>query len=73
MLFRSVADTGNHSIRKIVSTGDVSTVAGTGMPGAEDLNGKQASFTTPRGIALDRLGNIYVADTDNQLIRKIAK
>ena len=56
-----------------MSTGDVSTVAGTGMPGAEDLNGKQASFTTPRGIALDRLGNIYVADTDNQLIRKIAK
>ena len=68
-----VADTGNHSIRKIVSTGDVSTVAGSGMPGGEDVNGNMASFTTSRGIALDRLGNIYVADTDNQLIRKIAK
>jgi len=53
-----VADTGNSRIRKITSTGALSTIAGT-------------AFSSPSGIAVDESGNIYVADTGNSRIRKI--
>jgi len=67
-----VADSGNHLIRKIViSTGAVTTVAGDGTIGATDCTvGAGASFNSPRGIATDGR-NLYIADTDNHLIRKI--
>jgi kumamolisin len=69
-----VADTGNNTIRKIViSTGAVSLVAGqTGSSGNNDGNGSAARFYTPEGVAVDSSGNIYVADTNNQTIRKIS-
>ena len=66
-----VADSGNNLIRKITPAGLVTTVAGSGDDGKLNGSGKAASFGTPGGIALDASGNIYVADTENNLIRKI--
>jgi len=66
-----VADTGYHLIRKIViSTGVVTTVAGTGSSGSANGTGTSASFNNPRGITTDGT-NLYVADFGNHLIRKI--
>jgi len=67
-----VADTSNHLIRKIViSTGAVTTLAGTGSSGSTDNStGTSASFFDPREITTDGT-NLYVADTKNNLIRKI--
>ncbi len=67
-----VADTGNGTIRKITPAGAVTTMAGTaGLDGSVDATGAAARFTQPRGIAVDAAGNVYVADTGNQTIRKI--
>ncbi len=67
-----VADTGNHTIRKIAPDGTVSTVAGSaGNPGAADGPAGDARFDSPKGVAVDAAGNIYVADTRNQTLRKI--
>ncbi len=67
-----VADTLNHTIRKITPDGFVSTVAGsTGFSGTNDGIGSDARFNSPSGIAVDSQGNLFVADTDNHTIRKI--
>jgi len=68
-----VADTENHTIRKIVvATGEVSTLAGlAGSGGRADGIGSAARFNGPRGITFDGAGNVYVADTHNNAIRKI--
>lgn len=66
-----VADSGNNLIRKITPDGTVTTIAGSGSKGAANGMGKAASFNTPAGIAVDKSGNIYVADENNNLIRKI--
>ena len=67
-----VADTANHTIRKITSAGVVTTLAGTaGTSGSTNATGTAATFNQPRGVAVDGSGNIYVADTDNHIIRKI--
>lgn len=68
-----VADSGNNLIRKITPGGAVTTIAGSGSRGANDGTGKAASFNTPAGIAVDKAGNIYVADENNNLIRKITQ
>ena len=67
-----VADSMNNLIRKIViSTGVVTTVAGTGSSGTADGTGTSASFTRPKGITTDGT-NLYVADDDQSgLVRKI--
>jgi len=66
-----VADYSNHLIRKIViSTGAVTTVAGTGSSGSANGTGTSASFNYPYGITTDGT-NLYVADSGNHLIRKI--
>lgn len=68
-----LADTGNHTIRKIAPGGMVSTVAGEGgISGSLDGSGEQARFNRPGGIALDGEGNLLVADTGNHTIRKIS-
>ncbi len=66
-----VADRYNHLIRKIDKNGIVSTLAGNGIPGSNDGPGIQASFREPWGLTVDSIGNIYVADTKNNKIRKI--
>lgn len=68
-----VTDANTHVIRKITANGVVSTFAGSGAPGAVDSVGTAASFNSPRGIAVDSKGNVYVADTYNNKIRKITK
>lgn len=68
-----VADTGNSTIRKVSPTGVVTTLAGTaGQTGSQDGQGAAARFSSPTGLALDGSGNIYVTDTGNGTIRKIA-
>lgn len=73
-----VADTGNSAIRKITPHGVVTTFAGRAAGGffdgigSADGIGTQARFNAPRGLAMDGLGNIYVADTNSNLIRKIS-
>lgn len=68
-----VADTENHLIRKIISSGLVSTLAGTGSSGSANGQGTAASFNRPFGVAVDSSsGNVYVADTNNHIIRKIS-
>jgi NHL repeat len=68
-----VADTNNHRIRKIaIATGAVTTVAGDGTASfADNPNGALAEFNFPAGITTDG-SNLYVADTNNHRIRKIA-
>jgi sugar lactone lactonase YvrE len=68
-----LADTDNHAIRKIVaSTGAVTTLAGlAGSSGSADGTGSDARFNSPAGVAVDSSGNVYVADTLNNTLRKI--
>ena len=69
-----IADTYNSRIRKVtVSTGIISTIAGTGTIGYSGDNGAATSATLncPYGVVLDTAGNVYIADTDNSRIRKV--
>jgi sugar lactone lactonase YvrE len=68
-----VADTNNNAIREIVtSNGAVTTLAGqAGVVGNADGTNSQAQFYYPSGIAVDSIGNLYVADTDNHSLREI--
>jgi len=68
-----VADTGNHAIRRIAPDGAVTTLAGNGSPGYVDGIGRAAQFNGPVGIAVDDAGIVYVADTYNDRIRRIAQ
>jgi len=65
-----VADFGNNLVRKITA-GNVTTLAGTGKGGKVNATGTAASFSGPAGVAVDAAGNVYVADFNNNLIRKI--
>lgn len=67
-----VADTGNHAIRKVTPAGAVSTLAGGGAAGYRDGQGAAAQFNGPLGVAVDAAGVVYVADTYNDRIRRIA-
>ena len=67
-----VADTANHTIRKITPAGVVTTLAGTaGSYGSTDGTGAAASFNESIGVAVDGDGNLFVADTSNHAIRKV--
>jgi DNA-binding beta-propeller fold protein YncE len=66
-----VADANNNLIREITPAGVVTTLAGSGSKGNTDGTGTAASFYYPSGVAVDGAGNVYVADADNNLIRKI--
>ena len=68
-----VADTFNHTIRKIViATAAVTTLAGLpGTSGSADGTGSAANFNAPRGVVCDGNGNLFVADADNGAIRKV--
>ena len=67
-----VSDTANNVIRKIAAGRVVTTLAGLpGTPGDADGIGAGARFWNPQGLAVDSAGNIYVADTGNNAVRKI--
>jgi hypothetical protein len=67
-----VADSNNHTIRKITPAGVVSTLAGwASSPGSADGTGSAARFAAPSGVVVDSSGNVYVADFSNHTIRKI--
>jgi len=68
-----IADWGNDVIRKIDLSGKITDVAGNkGVPGAENGVGSSASFYLPWGLVLDSMNNLYVADSYNNMIRKIS-
>jgi DNA-binding beta-propeller fold protein YncE len=67
-----VADTSNNEIRKVTTEGVVSTFAGAPQTGYMDGPGVSARFDHPGGVACDSAGNIYVADTYNNMIRLIS-
>ena len=67
-----VGDHLNFAVRKVaIATGAVTTIAGTGAQGAGDGPAASATFTGPAGVALDGAGNLYLADQDGSLIRKL--
>lgn len=66
-----VADSYNDCIRRISPDGQVSTLAGARRPGLQDGPATAALFDTPCGVAVDSEGNVFVADTGNDAIRKI--
>lgn len=69
-----VSDWGNDAIRELTSLGQdwiVNTIAGSGAPGSTDGSGRKAKFNFPNGVAVDQFGVVYVADQDNDTIRRM--
>jgi sugar lactone lactonase YvrE len=68
-----IAETGNHIIHKVDSTGNITTIAGTGTQGFYGDAGPATSATldSPQGLALDTKNNLYIADTHNHRVRKL--
>jgi uncharacterized repeat protein (TIGR02543 family) len=68
-----IADTYNHVVRKVDASGNISTVAGTGVQGysGDGLAATSAQLSYPEGVAVDGTGNIYIADLLNDAIRMV--
>jgi uncharacterized protein (TIGR03437 family) len=68
-----IADTANHAIRKVNPSGTISSVAGTGTAGAsgDESSATAARLDSPRGVAVDDAGDIFIADTGNHRIRQV--
>jgi len=68
-----VVDEGNHAVRMVDSSGTITTIAGTGIPGYSGDNGQasDAQLDTPSGVTMDSQGNIYISDQGNGRIRMI--
>ena len=68
-----IADKDNHRIKKLDPSGGVTTVAGTGTPGYSGDGGPavNAQLDAPNAVAVDASGHVYIADTNNCLIRKV--
>ena len=67
------ADQLTHRVRKVDTKGIITTVAGTGVAGFSGENGPAtaAQLNTPRGLAMDSSGNLYIGDTNNRRVRKV--
>ena len=68
-----IADSGNHRIRKVSTSGTISTVVGTGSSGfsGDGGNAMSATLAYPYDVKVDGIGNLYIADINNQRIRKV--
>jgi sugar lactone lactonase YvrE len=68
-----ISEYGNNRIRKVNTSGIISTVAGTGKAGFSGDGGlaTSAEINTPRGVTVDESGNLYISDADNNRIRKV--
>jgi uncharacterized protein (TIGR03437 family) len=70
-----IADTGDHSIRKVGTNGIISTIAGNGWPSQGDLGdtllASLSSLTRPDDVFVDGSGNVFIADTGNGVVREI--
>ncbi len=68
-----IADRGNERIRRVDATGRITTIAGTGVRGydGDDKPATSAQLNDPLGVAVDASGNVYVADTFNNRIRRV--
>lgn len=68
-----IADSGNHRVRKVSASGVITTVVGTGAQGFAGDGGPAASaqLNRPTALAFDSSGNLYIADSSNQRIRKV--
>ena len=69
-----IADTLNHVVREVSSGGAIATVAGTGIAGfgGDGASATLAYLDAPTGVAVDSSGNLYIADSHNHRIRKVA-
>ena len=69
-----ISDSSNNRIRKVSPNGTITTIAGNGTPGYSGDNGPAtaAQLNQPRGIAIDSSGNLYIADTSNNRVRKVS-
>ena len=67
-----IADSVNHRVR-MISNGTISTIAGTGTPGYSGDGGQAAlaELNFPSGLVVDKAGNLYISDTENQVVRKV--
>jgi sugar lactone lactonase YvrE len=68
-----IADMGNNRIRKVHTSGMITTIAGTGAMGynGDNIPADSASLNHPRGVAVDAAGNVYIADENNHRVRKV--
>ncbi len=69
-----IADLQNNRVRQITPGGLINTIAGNGTPGYSGDGGQatSAQLAAPQGVAVDKSGNIYIADTGNQCIREVS-
>ncbi|HMD71455.1 MAG TPA: IPT/TIG domain-containing protein, partial [Bryobacteraceae bacterium] len=69
----SISDTGFHRVRQVTPSGTIATVAGTGFQGynGDGIPATKAHLNNPRGVALDKAGNLVIADMGNQRIRRV--
>jgi sugar lactone lactonase YvrE len=69
-----IADAANHRVRKVAPDGTITTVAGTGTAGFSGDGGAaaQAQLNHPLGLAVDSLGNLFIADSRNYRVRRVA-
>jgi sugar lactone lactonase YvrE len=68
-----IADFANHRVRKVTAAGVISTVTGNGTAGSSGDSGPATSATlsSPQGVALDRAGNLYIADSSSNVVREV--
>ncbi len=69
-----IADTDNHVVRRVDASGTITTIAGTGDRGYSGDGGPatEAALSEPRAVAVDSVGNVYIADSANGIVRRVA-